>query len=248
MRTGMREAGRRGPSVVAAVAAAMALAGSAVPATAITSAGCFGQRLKAWGSLRKCQRQEEAKAIQGKSADPTKCQAAFDRKAELLRAEAAASMVPCRYLDNGDNTVTDFDTGLMWVRQVAFDGMPSPFILDADDTFLWQTAAETAAKLGGTSASGTTIVPVPGNGSYTDWRLPTIVELAGIVELSAPGCRSGGACIDPIFGGTSPHDYWSATRALNEPSPAAFVDFFNGLIEFSNPVAELHAREVRSAF
>jgi len=248
MRTGMHEAGRRGPAVVAAVVAAMVLAGSAVPVMAITSEGCFAQRLKAWGNLRKCQRQEEAKAIRGRSADPAKCQAAFDRKAEMLRAEAAASAVPCRYRDNGDNTVTDFDTGLMWVRQVAFDGMPSPFILDADDTFLWQTAAETAAKLAGTSASGTTIVPVPGNGSYTDWRLPTIVELAGIVELSAPGCRSRGACIDPIFGGTSPHDYWSATRALNEPSPAAFVDFFNGLIEFSNPVAELHAREVRSAF
>jgi len=248
MRTGMREAGRRGPAVVAAVAAAMVLAGSAVPATAITSAGCFSQRLKAWGSLRKCQRQEEAKTIQGRSADPAKCQAAFDRKAEMLRAEAAASAVPCRYRDNGDNTVTDFDTGLMWVRQVAFDGNPSPFILDADDTFPWQTAAETAAKLAGTSASGTTIIPVPGNGSYTDWRLPTIVELAGIVDPGAPGCRSSGACIDPIFGGTAPRDYWSATRALNGPSPVAFVDFFNGAIEFSNPLGDLHAREVRSAF
>src|SRR5262249_51461684 len=107
MRTGMREAGSRGPAVIAAVAAAMALAGSAVPATAITSAGCFAQRLKAWGSLRKCQRQEEAKDVRGRSADPAKCQAAFDRKAEMLRAEAAASAVPCRYLDNGDNTISD---------------------------------------------------------------------------------------------------------------------------------------------
>ena len=68
MRTGMREAGRRGPAVVAAVAAAMVLAGSAIPATAITSESCFAQRLKAWGNLRKCQRQEEAKAIPGRSA------------------------------------------------------------------------------------------------------------------------------------------------------------------------------------
>jgi Protein of unknown function (DUF1566) len=248
MRTGTRAAGRRGPTVVAAVAAAIALAGSAVPATAITSAGCFAQRLKAWGSLRKCQRQEEAKAVRGRSSDPAKCQATFDRKAEMLRAEAAAVAVPCRFRDNGDNTVSDFDTGLMWVRQVAFDGMPSPFILDADDTFTWQAAAETAAKLAGTSASGTTIIPVTGNGSYTDWRLPTIVELAGIVDPAAPGCRSGGACIDPIFSDTAPRDYWSATRSSNAPSPAAFIDFFNGLIEFSNPVADLHAREVRSAF
>jgi hypothetical protein len=243
----MREADRRGSAVVAAVAAAMVLAGSAAPAAAITSDGCFAQRLKAWGSLRKCQRQEEAKAILGRSADLAKCQATFDRKAGMLGAEAAAAGVPCRYHDNGDNTVTDFETGLMWVRQVAFDGTPGPSILDADNAFPWATAAETAAKLAGTSTDGATIIPVTGNGSYTDWRLPTIVELEGIVEPGAPGCRSGAACIDPLFGGTPPRDYWSATTSSNGPSPAAFVDFFNGAIEFSNPVAGLHAREVRSA-
>jgi hypothetical protein len=34
----------------------------------------------------------------------------------MLRAEDAAAAVPCRYRDDGDNTVSDFDTGLMWVR------------------------------------------------------------------------------------------------------------------------------------
>lgn len=252
MRTGMREAGRRGPAVVAAVAAAMALAGSAVPATAITSESCFAQRLKAWGNLRKCQRQEEAKAIQARSADPAKCQTTFDRKVQMLRAQAAAAAVPCRYRDNGDNTVTDFDTGLMWVRQVALDGNPSPFILDADDTFTWQAAAGTAGRLAGTSADGTTIVPVPGNGSYTDWRLPTILELEGIVGPGAPDCRMGGACIDPILGPTAPHEYWSATKSLVGPSPVLFLDFsgrfVGGFVGASNSAAPFHAREVRSAF
>ena len=61
-------------------------------------------------------RHEEAKAFQGRSSDPAKSQATFDRKAEMLRAEAAAAAVPCRYRDDGDNTVSDFDTGLMWLR------------------------------------------------------------------------------------------------------------------------------------
>jgi hypothetical protein len=226
----------------------MVLAGSAVPATAITSEGCFAQRLKAWGSLRKCQRQEEAKAIRGRSADLAKCQATFDRKAQMLRAEAAAAAVPCRYRDNGDNTVTDFETGLMWVRQVAFDGTPSAFILDADNTFPWVTAAETAAKLAGTSTDGATIIPVTGNGSYTDWRLPTIVELEGILDPGAPDCRTGGACIDPIFGPVAPRHYWSATKTFVGPSAVWLVEIFSGLIEASNPIASLHAREVRSAF
>lgn len=68
------------------------------------------------------------------------------------------------------------------------------------------------------------------------------------MDPGAPGCRMGGACIDPIFGGTAPRDYWSATKELDGPSPVAFVDFFTGVIEFSNPLGDLHAREVRSAF
>ena len=251
MRTGVRETGRRCPAVVVAVAATMMLAAGAVPARAITSEGCFAQRLRAWGNLRKCQLQEEAKTIQGRSADPAKCQETFDRKVQALRAQATAAAAPCRYRDNGDNTVTDFDTGLMWVRQVAFDGMPSPFILDADDTFTWQAAAETAAKLAGTSADGTTIVPVTGNGSYTDWRLPTIVELVGIVDPGAPDCQRGGACIDPIFGPTALRQYWSATKQEVGPSPVLLVDFFDfgvPLVEGSNSLGLLHAREVRSAF
>ena len=252
MRTGMREAGRRCPAVVATVAATMLLAGSAVPAKAITSEGCFAQRLKAWGNLRKCQRQEEAKAIRGRSADPAKCQAAFDRKAEMLRAEAAAAAVRCRYRDNSDNTVTDFDTGLMWVKQVALDGVASPFILDADDTFTWEAAAGTAGKLAGTSTDGMTIIPVTGNGSYTDWRLPTILELEGIVDRGAPDCQMGPACIDPIFGPTAPHGYWSATKALFGPSEVLFLDFSGrlvaGFVEGSGTRAPFHAREVRSAF
>src|SRR5262249_52809467 len=225
MRTGMREAGRRCPAVVATVAATMLLAGSAVPAKAITSEGCFAQRLKAWGNLRKCQRQEEAKVIQGSSADPAKCQATFDRKAEMLRAEAAAAAVPCRYRDNGDNTVTDVDTGLMWVKQVALDGVASPFILDADDTFTWQAAAGTAGKLAGTSTDGMTLIPVTGNGSYPDGPLPTILELEGIVDRGAPDCQMGPACIDPIFGPTAPHEHWSATKISFGSSPVLFLDF-----------------------
>src|SRR5262249_56561441 len=204
MRTGMREAGRRCPAVVATVAATMLLAGSAVPAKAITSEGWCAQRLKAWGNLRKCQRQEEAKVVQGRSADPAKCQATFDRKARMLRAEAAAAAVPCRYRDNGDNTVTDFDTGLMWVKQVALDGVASPFILDADDTFTWEAAAGTAGKLAGTSTDGMTIIPVTGNGSDTHLRLPTDLELPGLVDRGAPPRQRGPAGPDPVFRPTPP--------------------------------------------
>src|SRR5262249_33233152 len=150
---------------------------------------CFANRLRAFGSLRKCERSEDAKAVQGRTPDPAKCQATFDRKVERLREQAASHAVACRYRDNGDNTVTDFDTGLMWAKLFALDGAPSTFILDADNAIPWQNAAAAAGSLGGTSADGATLVPMPGNGSYADWRLPTILELEGIVDVNAPGCR-----------------------------------------------------------
>jgi hypothetical protein len=79
---------------------------------------------------------QDAKAIQGRSADPAKCQAKFDQKVEKIRAQAAASAVPCRYRDNGDNAVTDFDTGLMWVKQVA---LASPL---SDALVTWRAGTE----------------------------------------------------------------------------------------------------------
>jgi hypothetical protein len=65
--------------------------------------------------LRRCQRDEEAKTILDKSAEPTKCLRRFNDTFNKLDAKATAAAIACRYRDNGDNTVTDFQTGLMWV-------------------------------------------------------------------------------------------------------------------------------------
>lgn len=248
MPKGARGTGRCRRAIFAAAAATMILAANAIPARAFTSEICFANRLRAFGSLRKCQRSEEAKAIQGRSADLAKCQASFDKKVAKLKEQAASHAVPCRFRDNGDNTVTDLDNGLMWAKLFALDGAPSAFILDADNAIPWASAAAALGSLAGTSSDGATLTPMPGNGSYTDWRLPTILELASIVDLTAPGCRTGAPCIDPIFGPTLPRDYWAATKSVVGPAPASFIDFFNGLIEFSNPVGDLHYRPVRSAF
>src|SRR5215813_12444090 len=176
MRTVTCERGAHGSAIVAAVAAWMVLAGGIAPARAITTPPCLARKVKAWGELRLCQRKEEAKAVQGRSADRAACQARFAAALDAIRAQAAASAISCRYRDNGDNTVTDFDTGLMWAKQNAVDGSANLLnVLDADDTFTLQDAAAAAASLTGTSIDFTTIRPVPGGGSHTDWRLPTIV-------------------------------------------------------------------------
>src|SRR5512144_260037 len=136
MRTVMGERGERGArrgTIVAAVAAWMVLAGGIAPAHAITTPFCLAKKLQAWGSLRACQRNAEAKLVQGRGADRAACQARFATALDQIRAQAAASAIPCRYRDNGDNTVTDFDTGLMWAKLSALDGFTDVFnVLDAD--------------------------------------------------------------------------------------------------------------------
>src|SRR5262245_42188091 len=192
MRTRMGERGARRGTIVAAVAAWMVLAGCIAPAHAITTPDCLAKKLKAWGNLRQCQRNAEAKLVQGRGADRTACQVRFATALDQIHAQAAASAIPCRYRDNGDNTVTDFDTGLMWAKQDALDGFTNVFdVLDADNTFTLDFAAAAAASLTGTSTNGTTITPVPGGGSHSDWRLPTVLEIEGIVDTTTVACQVG---------------------------------------------------------
>jgi hypothetical protein len=222
----------------------MVLAGGIAPARAFTTPDCLAKKAKAWGELRLCQRKEEAKAVQGHSADRAACQARFAASLDAIGVDAAHSAIPCRYRDNGDNTVTDFDTGLMWAKQHALDGFTSVSdVLDADDTFTLDGAAAAAASLTGT---GNDVTPVPGIGAHTDWRLPTIVELMSIVDTTTVACQVGGPCIDPIFGLTVPAFYWASTT--DDGSTGWIVDFREGAMTVGSPGLALHARPVRSAF
>lgn len=68
-----------------------------------------------------------------------------------------------RFLDNGDGTVTDTQTGLMWEQ-------------GEGPVFPWQPAIDRCRDLR--------------LGEYDDWRLPTVQELVGIVNYGRidPAC------------------------------------------------------------
>jgi hypothetical protein len=150
-----------------------------------------------------------------------------------------------RFVDNGDGTVTDHLTGLQWEKKDNLDLMvidADPH--DADNSYTW-SASGTApdgtvytdflAKLNnGASTDGKAMTPITGCfAGHCDWRLPSIVELQGILDFSAPGCGSGIPplpCIDPAFGPTqgSIPGYWSAIAYAPSPFAAWVVDFGNG--------------------
>jgi hypothetical protein len=66
------------------------------------------------------------------------------------------AMASDRFVDNGDGTVTDTKTGLMWAAK------------DNGSLINWQTASSYCQSYSG--------------GGYTDWRMPTLTELASIYD------------------------------------------------------------------
>ncbi|MBD3375780.1 DUF1566 domain-containing protein [candidate division KSB1 bacterium] len=81
------------------------------------------------------------------------------------------------FSDNGDGTITDSTTGLMWSQEDSgsdiFNSMMSQFIQD-DGTLNWQEALEFAET-----------VEFAG---YSDWRLPNVKELQSIVGVIFKCC------------------------------------------------------------
>src|SRR5262245_41281306 len=178
------------PKGIACLAILGGLLGAGQAHALLTTPVCLARKLKEWGNLRKCQGIENGKAVQGKAFDLAKCQTKFDEKVARLDGQAAVFGIKCRYRDNGDSTITDVDTGLMWERKNA---------ITVTQTVNWTVAmTDFVNGCNGTSTDGTSLSL--GCSIYHDWRLPNLLELRSIVDLSRPGCGIGAAaCIDPIF-------------------------------------------------
>ena len=120
------------------------------------------------------------------------------------------------YADNGDGTVTDSATGLMWSRVDSGDPALSG---NLDGAMSWQEAlqfAESATWAG-----------------YDDWRLPNAKELQSIVDYTRSPDATGSPAIDPVFEVTSVTnaagdldwpEFWTSTSF--EPGRDAVVVYF----------------------
>jgi Protein of unknown function (DUF1566) len=147
---------------------------------------------------------------------------------------------PMSYNDNGDGTVTDNITGLMWQKCSVGQNNDS-------------TCSGTAAVYTWYQASGTydaTYNPssqdVCGSlslGGHTDWRLPTKKELITIVDYSIP--YSGPAINTTYFSNTAASDYWSSTTYAIIPVGAWGVDFDGGYVGGGNKYGAWYVRCVR---
>jgi hypothetical protein len=113
------------------------------------------------------------------------------------------------FTDNGDLTITDYATGLMWSQDDSETG------LNWEEALAWVEQKNAQNYLG-----------------YSDWRLPNAKELQSIVDYSRSPATTGTAAIEPLFNATSITNeadqsdypfYWSSTTHANwTATPGAF--------------------------
>ena len=142
------------------------------------------------------------------------------------------------YTDNGNGTITDNVTGLMWEKKDDSGG-----IHDKDNGYTWGMTSS-PYTMNGTMVTTFLANLNAGGGfaGYTDWRIPNAKELQSIVNyenvnpsVDAAFHKSAtcGGCADVTAAAcscTASDDYWSSSTYRNFPSSAWGVYFFVGSV------------------
>jgi len=141
-------------------------------------------------------------------------------KKRLLGLIAALCLLPgfvsaASYIDNGDQTVTDQVTGLMWDQR------------------------DTTTK---TWEAGLAYCEAMTHGSKTDWRLPNRNELESLVDetkTSSPTINT------TFFPDTVSGSYWTSTSYALGTTSAWGVNFNSGGVSFFKKTFNYYVRCVR---
>ena len=134
------------------------------------------------------------------------------------------------FIDNGDGTITDSASGLMWSQNDNGTG------LNWEEALAWVDTQNAANYLG-----------------YSDWRLSNVKELQSIVDYTRSPDTTASAAIDPLFNVTSiineagETDYpyfWTGTTHANWTSisggNAAYVAFGRSLGYMNGEWIDVH--------
>ena len=148
------------------------------------------------------------------------------------------------FVDNGDGTITDLATGLMWSQDDS-----GPQINPENPTgdsgprsgMIWEDALAWVQQKNDENYL-----------DYNDWRLPNAKEMQSIVDYSrAPGA-TGSAAIDPIFNITQITNeagdvdypwFWTGTTHIHQGgggSSAAYICFGRGMGYWDDQWEDVH--------
>jgi hypothetical protein len=119
------------------------------------------------------------------------------------------------FTDNGDGTVTDNVTGLIWLKNANCFG-----------TQTWENALANANTL----ASGS--CDLSDGSSVGDWRLPNLNELRSLIDPDRsknPALPTG----HPFTGVQLPSYYWSSTSYTDDPLKVWCVALYDGYVFYN---------------
>lgn len=125
------------------------------------------------------------------------------------------------FKDNGNGTITDNATGLMWMQN------------DNGSAILWENALSYAENF---SYAG-----------YSDWRLPDVKELHSLLDYTRSPATTSSAAINPLFNctqitneaGVADYPYYMSSTTFSSQTPtdgkaACYVSFGRAMGYMSN--------------
>ena len=147
-----------------------------------------------------------------------------------------------RFTNNGDGTVTDNLTGLIWLENANC----------ANATMDWASALAFANTLfdGSVGHNGGDCGLSDGSAQGA-WRLPNVLELQslvhyGVVSPAVPNTAGTGKWVenDP-FSGVQSSLYWSSTTLADDATFAWLPNLFNGVVDGGEKINTLYVWPVR---
>jgi len=131
-----------------------------------------------------------------------------------------------RFTDNGDGTITDNATGLMWVKQPENIGG------------IWADAGQPERMSWNDAIDNCLALDYAG---HDDWRLPNARELCSIVSLGTANPSIDGT----FFPNTKAYSYWTSSTVETSVSNKWRILFTFGLAFYNHLDEEYYARPVR---
>lgn len=207
---------------------------------------CASFRVNAIRKLQKCvqswinRRYRRGNINNSRLSNCREKHAAFQSRVEGL---STSSCFGPRFVDNGDGTVTDNLTALIWEKKTD-DGS----VHDWDNLYTWSTSDGDSNDEDGTVFTEfLSTLNTDGFAGANGWRLPTFVEILTLLLPEPTPCTTS-PCIDPAFGPyTQPASYWSATteNALDLFFKTQQVSFSDGSYSIPAKTDAHYARAVR---